>query len=161
LAVALYVGELVVIGWIVDFPAWLAERAMPPAHVPLEIEHVGVITVVKLSDNIASTRECRSVHQQFDRLIAEHHCDLIIDFSMIKKLSSGFREVLLHTTLAAREEAEKQGLPRCSMELPPGETFLILDNRDRALVEMGRQQGHGWVVLCSVPTGIRAVYGVM
>jgi hypothetical protein len=160
LAVALYVGELVVIGWIVDFPAWLAERAMPPAHVPLELEHVGGITVVKLSDNIASARECRSVQQQLDRLIAEHHCNIIIDFSMMKKLSSGFREVLLHATQAAREEAEKQGLPRYAMELPPGEKFLIFENRDRALVEMGRQQGSGWVMLCSVPTGIRAVYGV-
>ena len=38
-AVLLYVGELVVLGWIIDFPAWLAERAMPAAHVPLECEH--------------------------------------------------------------------------------------------------------------------------
>jgi hypothetical protein len=157
LAVALYVGELVVIGWIVDIPMWLAERAMPPAHVPLEYEHVGDITIVKLSDNIASARECRSVRQQLDRLIAEHHCDLIIDFSSIKKLSSGFREVLHNIARAARTEAEKQGRPYRAIELPPGEIFRIIDNRNQAVAEMAQYHGHGWVVLCAVPVGIRAV----
>ncbi len=160
LAVAMYVGELVVIGWIVDIPAWLAERALPPAHVPLEYEHVGEITIVKLSDNIASARECRSVQQQIDRLIAEHHCDLIIDFYSIKKLNSGFRDVLVHVTRAAREEAEKQARPFYSPELPPGEVFRTFSDRDAAIAEMGRHVGHGWVVLCAVPTGIRAVSDV-
>ena len=50
------------------------------------------ITIVTLSDNIASVRECRSVQQQLDRLIAEQDCDLVLDFSGVKKLSSRFRE---------------------------------------------------------------------
>ncbi len=157
LAVAMYVGELVVIGWIVDFPAWLAERALPPAHVPLEYEQVGEITIVKLSDNIASARECRSVQQQLDRLIAEHRCDFIIDFSSIKKLNSGFRDVLVYVTRAAREEAEKQRRPFYAPEVPSGEIFRTFDNRDQAVAEMAQHRGHGWVVLCAVPTGIRAV----
>jgi hypothetical protein len=160
LAVAMYVGELVVIGWIVDFPAWLAERAMPPAHVPLEFEHVGEITIVKLSDNIASARECWSVQQQIDRMIAEHNCDFVIDFSSIKKLNSGFREVLLHVIRAAREEAEKQGRHYYAPEVPPGEVFRTFADRDAAIAEMARHGGHGWVVLCAVPTGIRAVSDV-
>ncbi len=157
LAVAMYVGELVVIGWIVDFPEWLAERALPPAHVPLEFEHVGEITIVKLSDNIASARECRSVRQQLDRLVAEHRCNLIIDFSSIKKLSSGFRDVLVNVIRAARSEAEKQGRACRDLDLPPSSTFRIFSDRAAALAEMARHAGHGWVVLCAVPTGIRAV----
>jgi hypothetical protein len=159
LAVTMYVGVLVVIGWAIDIPIWLAERAMPPAYVPLEIEHVGEITVVTLSDNIASARECRSVRQQLDRLIAEHHCDLLIDFSSIKKLNSGFREVLIIVTKAARKEAEKQGLPYREFELPAGEIFPIYENRERALAEMTRHKGRGRVVLCAVPVSIRAVSG--
>jgi hypothetical protein len=158
-AVGLYVGELVVIGWILDLPVWLAERAMPTAHVPLEFEHVGAITIVTLSDNIASTRECRSVRDQFDRLIADQHCDLILDFGGIKKLASGFRAVLLHVTRAARAEAYRQGQVASIADVPPGETFRVFDERQSALEEMARHAGHGWVVLCSVPTGTRAVYG--
>ena len=157
LAIGLYVGELVVIGWIMDFPAWLAERALPAAHVPLQYEHLGEITVVNLGDNIASTRECRSVQQQLDRLIAEQHYNLVLDFSSIKKLASGFREVLLHVTRTARTEAEKQGKPYRPLELPPGEMFAIFVDRDQALAAMSKHAGHGWVVLCAVPVGIRAV----
>ena len=154
---SLYVGELMVIGWIVDLPEWLATRALPPAHVPLTVEHVGPIAVVTLSDNIASERECRSVAQQLDRLIADHCCDFVFDFSRIKKLSSGFRDVLLHATQAARAEAERQGKPYRNLELPSGATFRIYDDRERAVEKMARHAGHGWVVLCAVPVGIRAV----
>jgi hypothetical protein len=157
LAIAMYVGELVVIGWIIDFPAWLAERALPAAHVPLEFEQVGQITVVTLSDNIASARECRSVKEQLVRLIAEHRCDFVIDFSSIKKLNSGFRDVLLHLTRAARAEAERQGQPCRELDLPSGEMFCTFADREAAIEEMIRHPGHGWVVLCAVPTGIRAV----
>ena len=157
LAVVMYVGELVVIGWIIDFPLWLAERAMPPAYVPLEHEQVGQITIVKLGDNIASARECRSVQQQLDRLIAEHRCDFILDFSGIKKLPGGFREVLLHVTKAARAEARRQGHCGGSVDLPTGELFRIFDDRAAAIAEMSRHASHGWVVLCAVPVGIRAV----
>jgi hypothetical protein len=159
LAVAMYVGELVVIGWIMDFPAWLAERALPTAHVPLEFEHFGEITIVTLSDNIASARECRSVREQLVRLIAEHRCDFIIDFSSIKKLNSGFRDVLLHVIRAARAEAEKQGRASRDLELSPGETFRTFADRNAALAEMSTGAEHGWVVLCAVPAGIRAVSG--
>jgi hypothetical protein len=157
LAIGLYVGELVVIGWIMDFPAWLAERAMPPAHVPLDYEHVGEITIVTLSDNIASVRECRSVQQQLDRLIAERGCDLVLDFSRVKKLSSRFREVLVHVTETAETAAEKRGLPCHDIALPPGGTFPVFADRQQALADMDQHAGHGWVVLCAVPTGMRAV----
>jgi hypothetical protein len=157
LAVMLYVGELVVIGWIVDFPVWLAERALPSAHVPLEHEHVGQVTIVRLSENIASARECRSVQEQIDRLIAEDCCDIVLDFGHVKKLASGFREVLVHVTRTARQAAEKQGQACRDPDLPPGEMFRVFADRDAAIAEMTRQEGHGWVVLCGVPTGIRAV----
>lgn len=159
LAIFLYVGELVVIGWIVDFPAWLAERAMPAAHVPLEVEHAGEITVVTLSDNIASARECRSVKEQLDRLIAGGRCDLILDFSRVKKLASGFHDVLVHVTRAAWKAADRRGHAYRGPELPPGERFRVFADRDEAIAEMSRCAGHGWVVLCAVPVGIRAVSG--
>jgi hypothetical protein len=157
LAVIMYIGELVVIGWVMDFPAWLVERALPAAHVPLEYEVAGEILVVTLSDNIASVRECRSVQQQLDRLIAGQHCDVILDFTSIKKLSSGFREVLTHVTQTARGEAEKRGKSYRDLDRPIGETFLVFDDREQALAEMLKHDGHGWVVLCAVPVGIRAV----
>jgi hypothetical protein len=157
LAIVLYVGELVVIGWIVDIPKWLAERAMPAAHVPLEHEHVGQITVVTLSDNIASARECRSVKEQLERLISAGHCDIVLDFSRVKKLASGFRDVLVQVTRAARRAAEKRRQPYRGPELLPGETFRVYADRDEALAEMALHDGHGWIVLCAVPIGIRAV----
>ncbi len=157
LAVGLYVGELVVIGWIVDLPVWLAERAMPAAHVPLEFEQIGEITIVTLGDNIASARECRSVQEQLDRLIAEHRSDLILDFSRVKKLSSRFRDVLLHVARTAGTEAVKEGRSQAGLELAPGEAFRRFDNRDRAVSEMSKYAGHGWIALCAVPVGIRAV----
>ena len=100
------------------------------AHVPLEYEHVGEITVVKLSDNIASTRECRSVEQQIDRLIAENHCDLVVDFSSIKKLNSGFRDVLLACHPAAGKPPSK-ARPYRSVDLPPGEYSALLATATR------------------------------
>ena len=156
-AIVLYIGELVVIGWIADFPAWLAERAMPAAHVPLEIEHAGPITIVKLSDNIASARECRSVQEQLDRLVAADRCDLILDFARVKKLAAGFRDVLVHVTRAVRKAVEKRGQPYRGPEPAKGETFPVFADCEQALAEMGRHDGHGWVVLCAVPVGIRAV----
>ncbi len=160
LAVMLYVSELVVLGWLLDFPTWLAERALPAAHVPLEFERTGEITVVKLSENIASARECRSVQEQLDRLIAEGQCDLVVDFGGVKKLASGFREVLVHVTGSARRAAEKRGQSCRGPDLPPGETFHVFAGREEAIAEMARYEGHGWVVLCAVPVGIRAVSDV-
>ena len=62
---------------------------------------------------------------------------------------------------AACREAEKLGKPNQPMDLPPGEVFCVFDDRQRAVEEMSRHGGHGWVVLCSVPVGIRAVSELM
>ena len=130
------------------------------AHVPLEFERAGQITIVQLSENIASARECRSVKEQLDRLIAKDCCDIVIDFALVKKLASGFRDVLVHVTRAARRAAEKRGQPCRGPDLPPGEQFRVFADREAAIAEMALHEGHGWVVLCAVPTGIRAVSDV-
>ena len=98
--------------------------------------------VVKLSDNIASRRECRSVKEQLDRLIAEDHFDIVLDFSSIKKLASGFRDVLLHATRAAKMQAEKQGKPFFAMDLPrAGRAFRVFDDREQAISRHGPASG--------------------
>ena len=120
--------------------------------------NVGQITIVTLSDNIASARECRSVQEQLDRLIAAGRCNLVLDFSGVKKLAIGFRDVLVHVTEAAREQARTQGNVGGG-ESDLGARFRIFGDREAALAEMSRHAGHGWVVLCAVPVGIRAVSG--
>ena len=87
LAIVLYVWELVIIGWVVDF---LSEVGMPKIQavpIPLEYERIGEIIVVTLRDNIATVLQCQSVQKQLDGLIAEHHCDFILDFSSAGRIS--------------------------------------------------------------------------
>jgi hypothetical protein len=155
--VLLYIGELFVLGWVVDF---LSDFGMPKSKarlVPLDWECVGDVIVVTLRDNIATAAQCRTVEKQLKCLLDEHHCDFILDFYFAARVSKSFREVMLNLMKAARKEAENAGKPDRSMTLPDGATFRVFDDKQEAVEEMSRQGGHGWVVLCSVPTGIRAV----
>jgi hypothetical protein len=149
----LYVGELA----IVDLLLWLATPILREAQEPLECQQVGEILVVKLSDNIVSVWHCQMVSRQLLRFVDEHHCNFILDFSGVGRLSRNFREVLMRLTTAARREGEKQGRPYHPVALPPGEIFPLFADRRSALDAMLQHDGHGWVVLCSVPVGIRAV----
>ena len=66
--VVLYVGELVVLGWIIDFLDWIA---MPRMHVkpsPLEYEPCGEMIVVRLRDNVGTVLQCQSVQKQLKAL---------------------------------------------------------------------------------------------
>ncbi len=160
IALILCAGELVVIGWLVDF---LSEVYLPQAQArpaPLEYERVGEIIVVKLRDNVITLQQCRSVQEQLKRLVDEHHCDFVLDFFHAEKISKRFRGVMVHILKAARREAVKRGKPCRPVALPRGAVFRVFDDREHAVEEMSKHDGHGWVVLCSVPVGIRAVSGL-
>jgi hypothetical protein len=160
ISIVLYMGELVVIGWVVDFlsDVYLPKARARPA--PLEYERVGEIIVVNLRDNIITLQQCQSVQKQLKRLIDEHHCDFILDFLHAEKISKRFRGVMVHTMKAARREAGKRGQARRPVALPRGAVFRVFDDRRLAVEEMSKHDGHGWVVLCSVPVGIRAFSGL-
>jgi hypothetical protein len=161
IGIILYVWELAVVGWVVDF---LSEIGMPKIRaraVPLECEQVGEIIVVNLRDNIATPGQCQAVQRQLKHLISEHYCDFVLDFRRAGNISTGFRGVMLQFMKAARSEAERLGKPVQPVALPRGEVFRVFDDRERAIEEMSRHDGHGWVVLCCVPVGIRAVSGPM
>lgn len=155
--VVLYIGELVVVGWIVDFLSWVTAPIRHVKQSPLAYEQFGAITVVKLSDNIVTAVQCHTVDKQLKRLLDKHQCDFILDFSSVGKVSVHFREVMIRLTKAARREAEKLGKAYRPFALPPGDIFRVFADRATALEEMGNHDGHGWVVLCSVPVGVRAV----
>jgi len=155
IGIVLYIRELVIVGWVVDF---LSEIGMPQIQpIPLEYEQVGEIIVVKLRDNIAAVLQCQSVQKQLKCLIDEHHCDLVLDFLYAGRISKSFRGVMVYVMKEARREAEKLGKPYRPIALPHGKVFRVFDNREHAVEAMSKHDGHGWVVLCSVPVGIRAV----
>jgi hypothetical protein len=161
IGVILYIGELTIVGWVVDF---LSEIGMPKIRarpVPLECEHVGEIVVVKLRQNIATIGQCQSVERQLKSLIDEHYCDFVLDFRYAGNIATSFRGVMLHFMKAARREAEKLGKPHRPVAVPRGEVFRVFDDREHALEVMSEHDGHGWVVLCSVPVGVRAVSDLM
>ncbi len=151
----LYIGELVVLGWLVDVLDWIASSGIRARYAPLEFDQVGEVLIVKLGDHIVSDEHCQAVQRQFDRFVGEHYCDFILDFSAVGRLA-GFRGVMTHLAAAARSEAERLGKPFRPVPVPPGEIFRMFDDAAHALEEMGRHDGHGWVVLCCVPPGIRA-----
>lgn len=164
IAVALYIGQLVLLGWIVDVLSeiedFLSQLGMPrirPKPDPLEYEQVGEIIVVTLRNNVATIRQCQAVQKQLKRLIDEHHCDFVVDFSSADRISKSFRAVMFHFLKAARREARRRGNADRPVALPRGKVFRLFDDRQRALEEMSKHEEHGWVVLCSVPVGIRAV----
>jgi hypothetical protein len=157
IAIVLYIGELIIVCWIVDF---LSEIGMPKiiaTAVPLEYEQVGEIVVVTLRNNVASVRQCLSVQNQLKSLIDEHHCNFVLDFFYAEKTSKSFRGVMINLMKAARKEAKELGKPYRSIALPHGAVFKVFNDKEGAVEEMSKYDGHGWVVLCSVPVGIRAV----
>jgi hypothetical protein len=156
IAIALYVGELVVIGWIVDFLEWVTSPHIRARYAPLEFEQVGEMLIVKLSDHIVTAEHCQAVGRQLERFVDEHYCDFILDFSAVGRLSRSFRGVMMQLAAAAREEAQRRGKPFRPVAVPPGEIFRMFDDKAGAIAEMGTHAGHGWVVLCGVPPGIRA-----
>lgn len=129
-------------------------RAKP---IPLEYEAVGEIVVVELHDNVGTAGQCQSVERQLKRLIDEQYCDFILDFSHAGNISRSFRGVMVRTMKAAHRKAEGLGKPHFPVALPCGAVFRVFDDRQRAVEEMSQHGGHGWVVLCGVPVGIRAV----
>jgi len=158
LAVVLYIWELVVIGWAVDF---LESIGMPkPRAGPLEYEQIGEIIVVTLRDNVGTVFHCQSVQKQLKILIDEHYCDFVVDFLQAGRISHRLREVLVYLAKAAPQEAVRLGRPCGPLPRPRRAAFQIFDDRKRAVEEMSKHDGHGWVALCSIPVGIRAVAGL-
>ena len=102
--VILYIGELFLIGWVVDFLADLGMPKFQAKSAPLDCELIGEIIVVTLRDNIATAAQCQSVAKQLNHLIGDHHCDFILDFSYAGRISMNFREVMLNLLKAARKE---------------------------------------------------------
>jgi hypothetical protein len=156
-AFILYIGELVVLGWIVDFLSQIGMPKIQARAVPLEYEQVGEVIVVTLRDNVATLLQCQMVQKQLQGLIDEHHCDFVLDFLYAEKISKSFRGVMVNFTKTVRREAERLGKPYRPVTTPHGPVFRVFANRQRAVAEMSQHDGHGWVVLCSVPVGIRAV----
>jgi len=155
--IILYIGELYVIGWVVDF---LSAIGMPKIHakpIPLDYEVVAEIVVVTLRDNIATAGHCQAVQKQLKHLVADHHCNFVLDFLSAGNVSMSFRPVMVQLLKAARREAGKLGKPYRPLLLPQGDVFKVFDDKQQAVEAMSRHGGHGWVVLCSVPVGIRAV----
>ena len=157
ISIALYIGELVIVCWVVDFLSEIGMPKITAKSVPLEYEQFGEIIVVKLRNNVASVRQCLLVQKQLKCLIDEHHCNFVLDFLHAEKTSKSFRGVMVNLMKAARREAGKLGKPYYPLALPHGAVFRVFNDRKRAVEEMSKHDGHGWVVLCSVPVGIRAV----
>jgi hypothetical protein len=124
---------------------------------PLQYEQVGETIIVKLRDNIGTAGQCQVVERQLKRLLDEDHCDFVLDFLNAGNIARSFRGVMLCFVKAARSQAVKVGKPYSPLALSPGEVFRVFDDRQQAVEEMSKHSGHGWVVLCSVPVGIRAV----
>jgi hypothetical protein len=156
LGIVLYIWELVVVGWVVDF---LTAIGMPKIRITarLQYQQIGEIIVVTLRDDVATVLQCQAVQKQLKRMVDEHYCDFILDFCQAGSVSTSLRGVMLSLAKAARREAERLGKTYFPPELPRGEAFTIFNDRQSALATMSQHGGHGWVVLCSVPTGIRAV----
>ena len=157
LAIVFYVWELVLIGWVMDFLLEIGVPKIQALATPLEHEQVGEITIVTLHDNIATVLQCQFVQKQLAHLIDEHRCNFILDFARAWRISRYFREVMMHLTKAARQEAVKLGKSYRPVAVTHGAVFRVFADRERAINEMSRHDGHGWVVLCSVPAGVRAV----
>jgi hypothetical protein len=155
--IVLYVGQLFLLGWIVDFLDSFGRPKSAALSVPLECEQVGHAIIVHLRDNIANADECKSVERQLQRVIQEHCCNFVLDFSAAGRISIHFRSVLVNLKKTARREAESLGRPYHPMALPQGEMFPVFQDSQQALEEMTRYGGHGWVALCCVPVGVRAV----
>ncbi len=130
----------------------------------VEWKQVGEIIVVKLPSEILTAEQRSSVEEQFQRLIGGHHCDFIVDFANVSRISAWFIGAIIVFEKQAQAEAEKRGKYCCPSARPIGEGFNVFNDRETALQEMARHDEHGWVVLCSVPAHIRdlfkALFGV-
>jgi hypothetical protein len=164
IAIVLYLGELVILCWAVDSLCWavdfLSEIGMPRLQaksLPLEYEQVGDIIIVKLRNNVATIRQCLAVQRQLKRLVDERRCNFVLDFRHADRTSKSFRAVMARLAKAARKEAAKLGKPYRPIAVPRGAAFKVFNDQETAVKEMSKHDGHGWVVLCSVPVGIRAV----
>ena len=151
MGIVLYIWELVLIGWVVDFLSQIGMPKFHPRSGPLECEQVGEILVVNLRDNIATAAHCKAVEKQLRRFIAaEHYCDFVLDFVPGRECLYEFSAGHDQPHKAARKEAEKRGKPFLGVDLPRGETFAVFDDRQHAWRRC-RASRPGWVVLCSVP----------
>jgi hypothetical protein len=157
IACVLYMGELAVLGWIVDFLDSIGMPKPKAGAVPLEYEEIGDMVVVTLRDNVGTVFQCQAVQKKVKDLLDERHCDFVFDFRYAGRVSHSFRKVLFFVAKAARLKAVPLGRPYHLVALPHGAVFRVFDDRERAVEEMSNYDGHGWVVLCSVPVGIRAV----
>jgi hypothetical protein len=157
LGIVLYIAELYVIGWVVDFLSGIGVPKFHAKTVPLDCEIVGEMLVVQLRDNVATAGQCQAVERQLKQLIAEHHCDFVLDFCHAGNIATSFRGVMVQLLKRARNEAEKLGKTCQPIALPRGDLFKVFEDRQQALETMSQHGGHGWVVLCCVPVGIRAV----
>ena len=129
-AIVLYVGELVILGWIVDLVLLIVAPKLQADQAPLEYEQRGEVLIVKLSDNIVTVGQCLSMQRQLNRLIEEHHYDFILDFVRVRNISRRFRGIMVRFMKAARKEAESLGRPFRPIDLPRGEVFRVFDNRE-------------------------------
>ncbi len=111
IAIILYIGELVIICWIVEFLSEIGTPKIQASSVSLEYEQVGEIIVVKLRNNITSIQQCLSVQKQLNCLTDEHHYNFVLDFLYAEKISISFRGVMVHLMKAARKEAGELGKP--------------------------------------------------
>jgi hypothetical protein len=157
MCVVVYIGQLVVIGWVMDLVGWIVMPKTRAKQPPLEYEQVGEIIVVKLTDNVVTLGQCQAVLGQLRRLIDQQNSDFILDFSGAGKVSIGFRGVMIRAARAASRKARALGRPYRPMALPRGDVFRVFADRQGAIEEMDAHGGHGWVVLCCVPAGMRSV----
>ena len=118
LAIVLYIWELVLIGWVMDFIQSIGMPRIRAVYVPLEYEPVGEVIVVSLCSDIATVLECQSVERQMRHLIDEGYCDFVFDFLRAGKVSRHLRYVMLHLAKAARKQAAKLGKPHRPFALP-------------------------------------------
>ncbi len=171
--VLLYMWNLAIMAWLVEFVSQLGVPKLREISAELEYEKVGEIIVVRLADNIATGRDGQAVEKRLKELIYQQHCcNLVLDFLNAGRISVRFRDVIISLTKATNREALKSGKPSAraggihlmSLPRPPklerhGEEFRVFDDRQAAIEEISRLGGQGWVALCCVPVGTRAVFG--
>jgi len=136
----------------------IAKTAVQSEQATIECEQVGEIIVVKLSGLLGTNEQGRPVQEEFQRLIGDHHCDFILDCAnVLGYVADGFLVPIVRLRKQAKAEAESLGRQYRPLVNPHGGLFMAFDDRETALKEMGKHDGHGWVVLCSVCPEIRDV----
>ena len=159
ISIFLYIGELVVIGWVVDVLSQIGVPKIKARPLPLVWEQVGDIVVVTLRDNIATAEQCLTVQRQLKCLIDEHHCNFVLDFSDAGNISRRFRWVMIHVTKAARTRRPGSANPIDPWRSLTGRSSKSLTTGSVPLRRCPSTTDMDGSSLCSVPVGIRAVYG--